>query len=57
MERLVEMCSLETVPLQNPNGNDEVVIIADTTHPEEGPKDKLFPCCAREISISSGTVL
>ena len=32
MERPVEMCSLETDPLQNANGNDEVIIIADTRH-------------------------
>ena len=43
-ERLVEMCSLETYPSQNANGNDELIIIAGTRH-------------AKEISISSVTVL
>ena len=31
-ERPVEMCPLETDPLQNANENDEVIIIADTRH-------------------------
>ena len=31
-ERPVEMCSPEADPLQNANGNDEVIIIAGTRH-------------------------
>ena len=32
MERLVEMCSLEMLLLQNVNMNDKVIIFADTRH-------------------------
>ena len=39
-ERPVEMCSLETYPSQNANGNDEVIIIADTRHIQRGSERK-----------------
>ena len=49
-ERLVEMCSPETYPLQNANGNGEVIIIADTRHILRG-SERLFPCSAKEFLL------
>ena len=40
-ERPVEMCSLETYPLQNATGNDDVVIIADTRHIQRRSERKI----------------
>ena len=58
-ERPVKMCSLETYLLQNANGNDEVIIIADTRHTQRRSerKKKLFSCCAKEVLLSSVVVL
>ena len=42
-ERPVEMCSLETYTLQNANGNDEVIIIADTRHIQRRSERKIVP--------------
>ena len=43
MERLVEMCSLELLLLQNVNANDKVIIIADTRHTERWSERKVYP--------------
>ena len=42
-ERPVEMCSLETYPLQNANGNNEAIIIANTRHIKINSERKIVP--------------
>ena len=39
----VQMCSLETYRLQNANGNDEVIIIADTRHIQRRSERNIVP--------------
>ena len=43
VERPVEMCSLETDLLQNGNGNDKGIIIADTRHIQRWSERKVDP--------------
>ena len=43
IERLVEMCLLETFLLQNVNANDKVIIIAGTRHTQRWFKRKVDP--------------
>ena len=50
-------CTLEADLPQNTNGNDEVVVIVDIRRIRKKPERNLFPCRAREISISSVIVL